>query len=234
MSLRNPSGSCLVLTHLDATFKLSRWGLRRETPPMVIRSMELHQHLIPALRVQQSDGVGHQVLSIAPRSYLLASPCFLRNRPTRLAWSGVELPPYALPAALEGARQPLPAEEETSVISLRPAKTASAHPPSAGGARSPIRSSASGRETPFPLSTPFHTTRSRYRRTNTCKQRRTDQRPPNDQNSYREYSANYPHQLPTTRCHQSRPFSSSQPTTRSLYLGGRPSRSKRLGAKAWG
>ena len=120
-----------------------------------------------------------------------------------------------------------------SATTLRPAKTASAHPPSAG-ACSPIRSNAPGRETPVPLSTPFHTTRSRYRRTDTCEQRRKDQCPPNDQESCRECSANHLHQSPITRCHQPRPCISSRPTTRSSHLGSRPLHSNALGHRRGG
>ena len=96
---------------------------------------------------------------------------------TRFAWFGVKFPLCA----------PLAALEETSATSLRPAKTASAHPPTAGGACSPIRSNAPGRETPVPSSTLVNTTRSWYRRTDASEQWRNNQRPLNDQQSYREY-----------------------------------------------
>ena len=59
--------------HLDAMFKFSRWDLRQETPPMVVRSVGKHQHLIPVLQVRQKY----------TRSHLLVLPCFLRDRPIR-------------------------------------------------------------------------------------------------------------------------------------------------------
>ena len=69
---------------------------------------------------------------------------------TRLAWSRVESPLCARAAALQGARQPLTVEKETPATSLRPAKTATAHPASAGGACSTFRSSTPGVELPGP------------------------------------------------------------------------------------
>ena len=102
--------------------------------------------------------------------------------------------------------------------------------PSAGGACSPIRSSAPSRETPVPLSTHFYTSRSRYRTTNTCEHRQIDQRPPDGQESCRKCSAKHPYQPSNKHTISStQNLQSSRPTTRSSHLGSRPSRLKHFG-----
>ena len=163
--LRNPSGSSLIVFTLTATLKLSRWDLRQETPPILFRSIGKHQHLIPVLLVRQSNCVGHQVLRIAPCSHLLALPCFLRDRPIRRDSLGPALnsPHVLLQQQLKGLdnlcqsrkRRPQPVYGLQNWISS---------PAVYGGACSPIHSNTPGRETPVSLSTPFHTTRSRYRK----------------------------------------------------------------------
>ena len=147
--------------HLDAILKLSRWDLRQKTPPMVVRSIGKHQHLLSVLRVRQSDGVSRKVLSIAARGQLLfVLPCFLRDRP---------IPRNSLDPALNSPQVLLQQHPKGLDNLCLPRKR---RPQPVYVCKSCISSPAvCGRcmltnlLKRFGCETPFHTTRSRYRRT---------------------------------------------------------------------